>query len=132
MKKKNNNFTLIELLIVMIILGLLASLVAPKMFGKVDTAKIDTAKIQMENFSTALDTFRLDMDDYPLALIELVSSDQEGWDGPYLPKKVPLDPWKQEYFYKRSDDGRSYTLLSFGKDGKKGGEGINQDVVYQE
>jgi general secretion pathway protein G len=90
--EKDHGFTLIELLIVIVILGLLMSLVAPAMFSKVDSTKEKTARAQMQMIETALDTYRLDMGDYPTQLKDLVQSDSVGWDGPYMPKKFPVTP----------------------------------------
>jgi len=140
MKVKGNNisfvrskgFTLIELLIVIVILGLLMSLVAPTMFSKVGSTKTKTAAVQMEMISTALDTYRLDMGDYPSTLNELRSSTKAQWDGPYLPKDVPLDPWSNPYIYSvPGENGQPYSMKSYGKDGVAGGEGENADVIYQ-
>lgn len=129
--KKNQGFTLIELLIVMVILGLLASLVAPTMFSKVDSSKRNTAKTQMQLFSTSLDAFRLDVGKYPSRLDELLTSDQRGWDGPYLPKEVPLDPWGNPYIYRFPGQNAAYDLLSYGADGREGGEDNDADIIYQ-
>ncbi len=129
---RDDGFTLIELLIVIVILGLLMSLVAPTMFSKVDSAKIKTARMQMQMIETSLETYRLDLGDYPRELSELMSSDNDGWDGPYLPKKVPRDPWGSSYLYqypKENDDG--FILLSYGKDGSLGGEDDDADVVHE-
>jgi len=129
---KNKGFTMIELLIVIVILGLLMSLVAPKMFSKVGSTKSKTAMIQMEMLSTSLDTYRLDIGDYPTNLNELRNSSIESWDGPYIPKEVPLDPWGNPYIYKiPGKDGNSYSLQSYGKNGTQGGEGEDKDVIYQ-
>jgi len=128
-KRKTLGFTLIELLIVIVILGLLMSLVAPAMFSKVDSTKIKAAKAQMEMFRTSLDTYRLDLGEYPSSLDELFESDRQGWDGPYLPKKIPLDPWNNPYQYKK--EKRSFVLFSYGADGKEGGEDDAQDILYQ-
>ncbi|WP_428842885.1 type II secretion system major pseudopilin GspG [Shewanella algidipiscicola] len=130
--KRKNGFTLIELLIVIVILGLLMSLVAPTMFSKVGSTKTKTAQVQMEMISTALDTYRLDMGDYPSTLNELRSSSKPQWDGPYLPKDVPLDPWNNPYIYTvPGENGQPYSMKSYGKDGVAGGENENADVVYQ-
>lgn len=126
--KRKSRFTLIELLIVLIILGLLASLVAPKMFGKVDQSKVKTAVLQMELLSTALDAFRLDTGNYPGQLSELRSSTAANWQGPYLSKKLPLDPWGNPYVYRNEDP---YVLLSYGKDGAPGGEGLDADIIFE-
>ena len=125
----DRGFTLIELLIVMIILGLLASLVAPKMFGKVDKAKIKTAKVQIELFSAAIDSFRLDMGRFPSALGELRHCEDTKWNGPYLPKDIPLDPWNHSYIYKYPGEHGPYDIICYGADGKPGGKDNDQDIV---
>lgn len=128
----DRGFTLIELLIVMVIMGLLMSLVAPAMFSKVDSTKVKTAEAQMQMLGTALDTFRLDMGLYPKSLEELRDSSAPNWDGPYLPKEIPLDPWGSPYQYTvDSTAQRSYALKSLGADGKEGGEEEGADVIYQ-
>ena len=129
---RNNGFTLIELLIVLVILGLLASLVAPKMFSKVDSSMIKTAQTQMKLIETALDTYRLDVGQHPDSLDELIKSDKKNWDGPYLPKEVPLDPWGNPYIYSRpGDNGKPFNLMSYGKDGRSGGDDDNADIIHQ-
>jgi general secretion pathway protein G len=117
-------------LIVIVILGLLVGLVGPRMFGKVGMAKQKTAKAQIELLSTAIDTFRLDMGRFPKDLSELVNRvDDKRWEGPYLPKQIPKDPWDAPYEYKcPGEDGRDYDILSYGADGTSGGEGENGDV----
>ncbi len=128
--KRSLGFTLIELLIVLVILGLLASLVAPKMFSKVDSSKIKTAETQLKLLETALDTYRLDVGKHPASLDELIKSAAKNWDGPYLPKEVPLDPWGNPYVYVvPGTDGKAFDLRSYGKDGKSGGEGDDADLV---
>ncbi|WP_435235727.1 type II secretion system major pseudopilin GspG [Psychromonas sp. PT13] len=122
-------FTLIELLIVMVILGLLASLVAPQMFGKVGGAKQKTAQTQMEMLSTALDMYRLDIGSYPSDLSELTESNLAAWEGPYLPKNVPDDPWGNRYQYKYPGDNAEFDLISYGSDGQEGGEGEASDII---
>ncbi len=131
-KTQQSGFTLIELLIVIVILGLLMSLVAPTMFSKVDSTKVKAARAQMQMIETALDTYRLDMGGYPQTLDELIKSDEAGWDGPYLPKKVPYDPWGRAYSYSLLTGGNSsYIMLSLGKDGEPGGDGSAGDVVHE-
>jgi len=130
--RKNSGFTMMELLIVIVILGLLASLVAPKMFNKQSSSMRKIAKAQMQMFETSLDTFRLDMGDYPSSMDELRKSEKPNWDGPYLPKAVPLDPWGNAYVYKSpGEDGNPYYLASLGKDGQEGGEEDNADIIHQ-
>jgi len=129
----NNGFTLIELLVVMVIIGLLASLVAPKMFNKVDSAKIKTARAQVELLGTALDSYRLDNGKYPtteqgLAALRTRPAGVKTWAGPYLPKEVPKDPWGNSYVYKSPGVHNEYDLSSLGSDNRIGGEGDAADI----
>ena len=125
-------FTMMELLIVIVILGLLMSLVAPKFFNKLSTAERGIAATQMSAFETALDTYRLDLGKYPAKLDDLRSGNEPRWDGPYLPKDIPLDPWGNPYIYKiPGEDGNPYTIMSYGADGKLGGEDSNEDIVHK-
>lgn len=132
--KDSAGFTLIELLVVMIILGLLASLVGPRLFGKVDKAKQQTAQAQIELLSAALASFRLDIGRFPTeeeglrSLIEKPSALQK-WDGPYLMKEIPKDPWGNNYVYKIPGEHGPYDLMSYGMDGVSGGEGNDLDIV---
>lgn len=135
--KRQSGFTLIELLVVIIILGLLSALVAPKFFGKIDTAKIKTTKAQIELLGSALDSFRLDNGRYPtteegLAALREKVNDLETWDGPYLPKPVPMDAWGNPYQYRCPGEHGAYDLFSFGADGAEGGEEENRDIVSWE
>ena len=130
----SNGFTLIELLVVMIILGLLAALVAPKFFSHVGKSKTKAGKTQIELLGTALDTMRLDIGRYPTTEEGLNALQKNpginNWDGPYLPKNVPLDPWRRPYIYGYpGENGTEYDLMSFGADGVSGGEGEDQDVA---
>ena len=134
---KTGGFSLIELLVVIIILGLLSALVAPKFFGKIDKAKIKTAKAQIELLGSALDSFRLDNGRYPTTdegLNALREKPQalEDWDGPYLPKPVPLDSWDRPYIYKCPGEHGEYDLFSYGRDGVEGGEKSDRDIVSWE
>lgn len=129
---KNKGFTLIELLIVIVIIGLLASLVAPTMFSKVSSSQRSTASAQMQMFETALDTYRLDNGTYPKTLEELRKSDKPTWDGPYMPKDIPLDPWGNPYVYKTpGEDGAPYYLASYGSDGQPGGTDDAEDITHK-
>ena len=132
--RRPQGFTLMELLIVIIILGLMAAFVAPKFFGKVSEAKQKAAKIQIELFGTAFDVLRLEVGRYPsteegLKALREKPSGMENWKGPYLPKEIPNDPWKRPYIYKSPGEHGDYDLMSYGLDGAPGGEGENEDVV---
>ena len=133
-KRGENGFTLIEIMVVVIIIGLLAALVGPRLFGKVSSAKQKAAKAQIELFGTALDTFRLDVGRYPttqegLKALREQPSGVEGWQGPYLPKEIPLDPWGRPYVFKSPGEHGDYDLISYGRDGVQGGEGEDEDIV---
>jgi len=130
--RKNKGFSLMELLIVLVILGLLGSLVAPKMLDKVGSSKKKTAVAQMQMFETAIDTYRLDIGSPPSTLEELRNSNNPSWDGPYLPKAIPMDPWGKPYVYSvPGANGMPYTLMSLGLDGKEGGTDENEDIIHQ-
>lgn len=135
--RANSGFTLVELLVVMIIIGLLAALVGPRFIRQEEKAKIKAAKAQIELLSTALDTFRLDIGRYPSseegldALVRKPGS-VDKWDGPYLKKDMPLDPWGKAYVYKSPGEHGAFDLLSYGADGVSGGEGDNRDVTSWE
>lgn len=139
-KRKNmrNAFTLVELLVVIVIIALLSSLVAPKFFGKLDNAKVKTAYAQMQMLSTALDAFRLDVGRYPktdenLKILWVKESDLKNWDGPYLPKKVNKDSWGNPYIYKYPGSNKNdYDLFTYGSDGKEGGNDDAADVSVWE
>jgi general secretion pathway protein G len=128
-RNNQSGFSLVELLIVMVIIGLIASIVGPAMFGKVDSSKVKTAQAQMQLLGAAIDTYRLDNDEFPESLDNLVTKTGRYWDGPYLPKDVPNDPWDNPYFYERT--GKGYTLQSLGRDGKQGGEDLDEDIIYR-
>lgn len=133
-RRNSRGFSLIELLIVMVILGLLAGLVGPKMFGHVGKSRQKSAKAQIALFETALDMYRLDVGSYPttdmgLKALREKPGDLDRWDGPYLPKALPLDPWSHEYQYVSPGEHGEYDIISLGADGAEGGEGENQDIV---
>jgi general secretion pathway protein G len=123
-----------ELVVVIIIIGVLAALVAPKFFGRVSEAKQKAAKAQIELFGTALDSLRLDVGRYPtteegLKALREKPSGMETWKGPYLPKEIPADPWGNPYVYKSPGAHGDYDMISYGLDRTEGGEGENQDIV---
>ena len=133
-RRNQKGFTLIELLIVMIILGLLGALVGPRMFGKVGKSKQKAAKAQISLFETALDTYRLDVGKYPstdqgLEALRVQPDGADKWDGPYLPKEVPVDPWGNPYVYQSPGEHGDFDIISLGADGNPGGEGEDVDVV---
>jgi general secretion pathway protein G len=139
---KRTGFTLIEILIVVVIVGLLAALVAPRLVGKLTESKEKIARQQIAMLSTALDLFRADVGRYPTtqegleSLIrkpDLIPADR--WKGPYLKQsKLPVDPWGNPYHYYGPEDpktverGLDYLILSFGADNKEGGEGEAKDI----
>ena len=136
--RRPGGFTLIEILVVIVVIAILATLVAPNVFQHVGTAKTTTAKSQIEMLSSALDAYRLDTGSYPTtqqglqALMELPTIDPPtNWRGPYLRKAVPPDPWGRPYVYlfPGESNPKGFDLLSYGADGKLGGDGEDADVV---
>jgi len=130
LKINKKGFTLIELLIVLVIIGLLASLVGPRLFGKIKKAKIKTAEAQINLLGSALDEYFLDVGQYPtteMGLNALIERPEglENWDGPYLKKKViPKDPWGKDYQYKCPGEHGDYDLFSYGPDGQPSSDDI--------
>lgn len=130
-------FTLLELLVVIVIIGLLAAYVGPRYFSQLGKSERQTAKAQIEGFGKALDTYRLDTGHYPsteqgLNALMVRPSDEPKWSGPYLQKQVPMDPWGQPYVYRSpGQDGGDFDLLSTGKDRQPGGDGDAADVSYR-
>jgi general secretion pathway protein G len=128
-----HGFTLIEILIVVVIIGLLASLVGPQLFKKVGSSRQKTAQAQMSMIETALKMFRLDIGRYPtteegLKSLVIKPESLRAWDGPYLEKDVPLDPWGNSYIYKCPAEKSEYEIISYGADGKPEGDGENKDI----
>jgi general secretion pathway protein G len=133
--KQAKGFTLIELIVVIVILGLLAGLVVPRLFKHVGQAKIATAKAQIAAFQTALGAYKLDTGKFPtteeaLQALRTAPPGVRNWNGPYLPKDIPLDPWGNPYVYKYpGDHGDEPDIVSYGADGRPGGEGEDADVL---
>ena len=137
MQQKHSGFTLIEMLVVLAIIGLLAGLVGPRLFSKVDSSKVQTAQTQVKMLKGALETLRLDIGRFPtqaegLALLNTAPNADDiraKWKGPYLDETLPPDPWGNPYQYAvPGAGGRPFSLYSYGADGKPGGEGIDADV----
>lgn len=127
--RRRRAFTLIELMVVILILAILAALIIPRVFGKVDDAKRGQAITNMKEIEKALTDYRLDNDRYPESLDDLRQdvSGAKNWRGPYLEKDLPPDPWTNPYVYE--SDGKSYKIVSYGADGVEGGEGNDEDLV---
>jgi general secretion pathway protein G len=133
--KPATGFTLLELLVVVAIIGLLVGYVAPRYFGQVGKSEIATAKAQIDALEKALEQYRLDTGRYPsteLGLAALVArpASEPKWNGPYLKKAVPSDPWGKPYAYRQpGEKGGDFDLVSYGKDGAPGGAGDNADLT---
>ncbi len=132
-RRGERGFTLVELLVVMVILGLLAALVVPAYLGRERKARSQAARAQIELFGTALDTFRLDVGRYPSSQEGLAVLNEgrgiPGWDGPYLKKLVPNDPWGRAFLYVSPGEHGEYDLFSYGADGAPGGDGDARDLA---
>ncbi|MDR7335201.1 general secretion pathway protein G [Roseateles asaccharophilus] len=127
-------FTLLELLVVMVIIGLLAGYVGPKFFGQIGKSEVKAARAQIDALTKALDQYRLDVGRYPgteqgLTVLNAKPADEPKWAGPYLAKAVPKDPWGNDYQYRSPGEHGEYDLLSLGKDGRPGGEGEDADLT---
>lgn len=128
-------FTLMELLLVLVIVGLLAALVGPTLYQRIKPAKEAAARMQIENFGAALDSFLVDVGRYPstqeglAALRTRPTGVSDKWNGPYLKKELPADPWGHAYAYRAPGRSGGYEIISFGADGREGGEGENADIT---
>lgn len=132
-RTRNTGFTLLELLVVVAIIALLAAFVGPRVFGHVSKSEVTTARAQIEAFGRALEAYRIDVGSYPdasqglQALIALPGNNPR-WNGPYLLKTIPLDPWGKPYEYRQPGEGKEYDLRSLGRDGQPGGSGDAADI----
>lgn len=130
----HRGFTLLELLVVMVIIGLLAGYVGPKYFSQIGKSEIKATRAQIDSLEKALDQYRLDIGRYPsteqgLGALTAAPSGEAKWQGPYLKKAVPLDPWGKPYQYKFPGERAEFELMSFGKDGQLGGSGEDSDIT---
>lgn len=131
---RSAGFTLLELLVVIVIIGLLAAYVGPKYFSQLGKSEVVAARAQIDAFDKTLDTYRLDVGRYPTteeglaALMTAPPSAGVKWNGPYLKKAVPPDPWGNAYQYRAPGTRGEYEVLSLGKDGQPGGTGENADI----
>lgn len=131
---KNQGFTLLELLVVMVIIGLLAGYVGPKYFEQIGKSETKTARAQVDSLGKALDQYRIDVGQYPtteqgLAALNKSPNNLAKWSGPYLAKAIPIDPWGASYQYKSPGEHGEYDLYSLGKDSQQGGTKESVDVV---
>lgn len=138
-RRAARGFTLLEMIVVLVIIGLIMGLVGPRLFGQADKAKVQTAGTQIKMLGGALQTMRLDISRFPtdqegLGLLVQPPTDERAaraWGGPYIDESVPLDPWGNPYKYSSQPSGtQSYTLYSLGADGQPGGEGFDADVGH--
>ncbi len=136
-RRPNRGFSLIELMVVLVILGLLTGLVGPRLFGRVDASKVQTAETQIKMLRGALQTYRLDIGSYPstaeglAALVSPPSEVADYWNGPYLEDDLPLDPWREPYRYEHPVETlQGFALYSLGADSESGGEDIDADIGY--
>ena len=134
-KRTEAGVTLIEMLVVVTIIALFAALVAPRMMHQADKARITAAREQIEAFMTALGTYKLNTGTFPtteqgLQALRTRPENVSGWEGPYLPRDIPNDPWGHPYLYKYpGDHGDEPEVVSLGADGQVGGDGLNADIV---
>ena len=133
--RRRAGITLIEMLVVVTIIALFAALVAPVMFRQSDKARVTAARAQINSFMTALGSYKLDTGVLPsteegLQALRVKPANLDQWQGPYLPKEIPLDPWGHPYVYKYpGEHGDEPDIISYGADGQPGGDGLNADIV---
>ena len=133
-KRSAGGFTLLELLVVMVIIGLLVGYVGPRYFAQIGKSEVKATRAQIDAFEKALDQYRLDTGRYPtteqgLNVLNVRPENEAKWSGPYLRKAVPVDPWGNPYVYRSPGEHGEFDLLSYGKDGKIGGTGEDADIT---
>lgn len=133
-RQRSSGFTLLEMLVVIVIIGLLAGYVAPKYFSQVGKSEVKVAMAQIDAFEKALDQYRLDTGRYPataqgLEALMTRPPNEPRWSGPYLRKAVPMDPWGRPYLYRSPGEHGDFDLYSYGKDGQPGGTGEAADIT---
>ncbi|HEY5762544.1 MAG TPA: type II secretion system major pseudopilin GspG [Rhodocyclaceae bacterium] len=134
--RRSGGFTLLELLVVMVIIGLLAAYVGPRYFSQIGKSEIKVARAQMDAFDKALEQYRLDVGRFPsteqgLDALYTKPNSEPKWGGPYLKKAPPPDPWGTPYQYKSPGESGEFDIISFGKDGRPGGNGEDADISFR-
>jgi general secretion pathway protein G len=129
-----DGFTLIELLVVVVIIGLLTAYVGPRYFGQVAKSEVSATRAQIDALEKALEQYRLDVGRYPanevgLAALLQAPPNEPRWNGPYLKRAVPADPWGRPYVYRAPGEFGDFDLVSLGKDGQPGGSGADADIT---